>query len=98
MTRKIKSLDEGQLDLMWDFLKFGSSKSNIPQLKEHCDMLRTAMLQKTGGQENYAKAGDVDIANDLGTIINCIVIETMMLYLSGDLDALERMKADAEHS
>jgi hypothetical protein len=28
----------------------------------------------------------------LGTIINCIVIETMQLYLSGDLDKLEELK------
>ena len=64
-------------------------KSNIPLLKQNLDKLRQLMTQKTGGQEPYKKADDVSF-EDFGTIINCIVIETMQLYLSGDLDRLEQ--------
>ena len=90
----IKSLDAGQLELMWSFLKFkGCQKSNIPQLKENLDFLRQMLIQKTAGQRPYGKNDDVPY-EDLGTIVNCIVIEAMQLYLSGDLDLLERLKAD----
>ena len=89
-----KSLDAGQLELMWSMLQVGHQKSNIPALEEHLDLLRQAMLQKTAGQKPYAKVGDVDVASDLGTIINCIVIESMCLYLSGDLDKLNKLLAE----
>jgi hypothetical protein len=86
-----EKLDRGQFDFMFSFLKFGTAKSNIPALKKLLDGLRQAMLQKTAGQKPYAKKEDIPF-EDIGTIINCIVIETMMLYLSGDLDKLEKMK------
>ena len=35
---------------MWGFLQMGWQKSNIPALKEHCEMLRKLMTQKTAGQ------------------------------------------------
>ena len=84
----IKSLDFGQLDLMWNFLRMGYQKPNIPALKEHCDALRQAMIQKTGGcRENdpayYTRR------EEIGTLVNCIVIESMCLYLSGVLDQME---------
>lgn len=92
MKHTIEKLDRGQLDFMWNFLRFDcGQKSNIPALKEHLDMLRQAMIQKTGGQEKYKDSQDGGFI-DLGTIINCIVIETMQLYLSGDLDKLEKLK------
>ena len=84
----IEELDNGQLDFMLNFLKFGNGKSNIPALKKHLDMLRQMMIQRTGGQEQYRKSHHIPL-EDLGTIANCIVIETMQLYLSGDLDKLE---------
>lgn len=84
----IEELDNGQLDFMFNFLKFGNGKSNIPVLKKHLDMLRQLMIQRTGGQEQYKKSHHIP-REDLGTIVNCIVIETMQLYLSGDLDKLE---------
>lgn len=77
-----------QFDLMWSMLQFGKQKSNIPALKELCSQLRKAMLQKTAGQQPYHKIDDVDF-DDVPTIINCIAIETMCLYLSGDLDKVE---------
>lgn len=85
----IKELDAGQLDLMWQFLQMGHQKANITALKENCDLLRQAMIQKNAGQRgdnrNYVSF------DDLGTIINCIVIEAMCLYLSGKLDQIEEM-------
>lgn len=81
-----RRLDEGQFDLMWSFLQMGKQQANVPALKELCDQLRQAMIQKTAGQRDdpnfYTKF------EDLGTIINSIVIETMCLYLSGKLDKL----------
>ena len=84
----VQRLDEGQLDQMFNPLRIGYQKANIPALKEHLDAIRQAMIQKTGGnRENdppyYTKH------EDIGTIINCIVVETMCLYLSGELDKLE---------
>lgn len=84
----IENLDRGQLELMWNFLKMGNGKPNIAALKENLDALRRLMIQKTGGQEPYRKSHEIPM-DDLGTIINCIVIETMQLYLSGALDKLE---------
>lgn len=74
-------------DTMWDFLMMGGQKPNVPTLKEHCETLRNAMLQKTAGQRAN-KPKDVDF-DDIPTLCNCIVIEAMALYLSGDLDKLE---------
>ena len=87
--RTVKELDEGQLEFMWNFLKMGGGmKPNIGELKKYLDLLRQAMIQKSAGQEEYSKSDDVNF-NDLGTIINIIVIEIMALYLSGKLDELE---------
>ena len=84
----VKNLDAGQLELMWNFLRMGYQKANIPALKDLCGQLRQAMIQKTAGQRD----DDPDFYTkfeDIGTIINSIVIETMALYLSGELDKLE---------
>ena len=53
------------------------------------------MIQKTGGQEQYRKSQYIPF-EDLGTIANCIVVEAMQLYLSGDLDLIEKLKGEAE--
>ena len=90
LPRTVKELDEGQLDLMWNFLMMGEQKANIPALKEHCDQLRQAMIQKTGGnRKNDPKY--YTSHEDIGTLVNCIVIETMCLYLSGELDKIEAL-------
>ncbi len=89
----VKNLDSGQLDLMWNFLRFtkdlNETQNIVPQLKEHCDCLRQAMVQKVSGEyaESKGVKGYVKL-EDLGTIINCIVIETMQLRLCGGLDFL----------
>lgn len=84
----LENLDHNQLELMWSFLKMGNGKPNIAALKGNLDALRQMMIQKTAGQEAYKKPHEAPF-EDLGTIINCIVIEAMQLYLSGGLDKLE---------
>lgn len=41
-----KALDAGQLDLMFNFLKMGHQKPNVPALKENLEAIRQAMIQK----------------------------------------------------
>ena len=82
-----KKVKRDSFDTMWAFLQMGWQKSNIPALKEHCEMLRKLMTQKTAGQREN-KPTDIPFA-ELDAILNFIVIEAMCLYLSGDLDKLE---------
>ena len=88
MKPTLKALDDGQLKLMWNFLRMGHQKPNIPALKENLEAIRQAMIQKTGGNRpddpHYYTNHD-----DIGTHINCVVIEAMCLYLSGQLDLME---------
>lgn len=95
MKRTVEELDAGQLDLMWAFLRAGFVKSNIKVLKQYCVDLRQLLIQKTGGQPKHKKANEVSF-DDIGTICNSIVIEAMALYLSGDLDLLEKIKSDRD--
>ena len=74
-----------ELTTMFSFLMMGKQKSNIPQLKEFCQDLISAMTQKTAGQSKYGKKIDW---NEIDMIINGIVVETLALYLSGDLEKL----------
>lgn len=80
-----KWLDEGQFELMWNFLRMGYQKCNKGALRENCEALRQAMIQKTAGQRNDDPGFYINF-DDIGTIINNIVIETMALYLSGGLN------------
>ena len=82
-----KKVKRDSFDTMWAFLQMGWQKSNIPALKEHCEMVRKLMTQKTAGQR-ADKPSDISFA-ELDTVMNIIVIEAMCLYLSGDLDKLE---------
>ena len=82
-----KKVKRDSFNTMWGFLQMGGQKSNIPALKEHCEMLRKLMTQKTAGQR-ADKPSDISFA-ELDTVMNVIVIEAMCLYLSGDLDKLE---------
>ena len=82
-----KKVKRDLFDTMWAFLQMGWQKSNIPALKEHCEILRKLMTQKTAGQR-ADKPSDISFA-ELDTVMNVIVIEAMCLYLSGDLDKLE---------
>lgn len=84
----VKRLDEGQLDMMWNFLRMGYQNPSIQALKENLDAIRQMMVQKTAGQDGYS-ANEAISFDDLQTHINCVVIESMCLYLSGALDRLE---------
>lgn len=86
----VKRLDNGQLEFTYNFLRMGYQKPNVPALKELCDKLRQAMIQKTAGQRDDDPKEYVSF-DDLPTIINCIVIEAMALHLSGALDKLEKV-------
>lgn len=89
----IKKLDEGQLDMMWSFLQFrkgNCTKYDVKTLCGHLDNLRQLLIQKTGGRPKYAKSYEKDI-NDTGTIVNCIVIETMEIYLGGGFEKLAEL-------
>lgn len=95
MPTWIDKLDGGQLDLMWNFLRFkgdGVKLNEVEALEKHLNELRTAMIQKTGGQEKYSsKTEEAVNIDDLGTIINCIVIETMSIYLGGGFEMLKKL-------
>ena len=86
----VKALDMGQLELMWNLLRIGYRKPNIAALKENCDLLRQMMIQKTAGQRKDDPQSYADF-DELPTVINCIVIEAMCLYLSGELDKLKEV-------
>lgn len=87
-NHSVKELDSGQLDYMWNFLRMGNGKPNVRALKELCDQLRTLMIQKTAGQ---TRKNENDLPfSDIGTIVNCIAIETMQIYLSGGFDVLDK--------
>ena len=82
-------IDRG-LDPMWNFLRMGYQKPNVAALKENCDLLRQMMIQKTAGQRKDDSKQNADF-DELPTVINCIVIEAMCLYLSGELDKLKEV-------
>ena len=91
MKHTIKELDAGHLQLMWDFLKLrknGCTKWDVEVLKEHLDKIRQALIQKTAGQRKDDGENIVDFS-ELGTYINFIVIDALVLYIYGGLDILE---------
>ena len=75
-------------DTMWAFLQMGKQRANVSCLREHCEVLRQLMTQKTAGQRKD-KQSDKSF-DELDTVINVIVIEAMCLYLDGTLDKLEK--------
>ena len=93
----LRELDEGQPEVMWDFLKLQRkntcTKEDVRILKEHLDIVRQAMVQKTAGQRDTDPDTYVDFV-DIGTYINFIVIEALQLRIHGGLDALEEILPD----
>lgn len=91
----IGKLDGGQLDVMWNYLKFkgeGVTVREIENLEKLLDELRTLMVQKSAGQPNReAKTSGYVEFEDLETILNCIIIETMGIYLGGGFEKLKGM-------
>lgn len=93
----IRELDKCQLDTMWNFLKLQRkntcTKSDVKLLKEHIDVIRQSMVQKTAGQREADPATYVDFA-DIGTYINFVVIDALQLRICGGLDVLEEVLPD----
>lgn len=89
----IGKLDSGQLDVMWNYLRFKGEGVNIKEvenLEKSLDELRTLMIQKSAGQPNRESktSGYVEF-EDLETVLNNIVIETMWIYLGGGFAKLK---------
>lgn len=89
----IGKLDGGQLDVMWNYLRFKGEGVNIKEienLEKSLDELRTLMIQKSAGQPNRESktSGYVEF-EDLETVLNNIVIETMWIYLGGGFTKLK---------
>lgn len=78
--------DKRGFDTMWTFLQMGQQKSNIPKLKQAIQDLIKMMSQKSSGREK----GDINWEDNFDMTIITIVIESTALYLSGNLDSLER--------
>ena len=79
---------------MWSFLKLQPkntcTKEDVTILKEHLDIIRQAMVQKTAGQRDTDPDTYVDFV-EIGTYINFVVIEALQLRIYGGLDALEEV-------
>ena len=63
-------------------------KPNIKALKQAVNDLCHLTMQKTAGQKKYAKSGDLSF-DDLDGIKWTILIEAVILVLSGKLDNME---------
>ncbi len=68
----------------WNFLKSGSVKSNAPALIEFCETLDKMMTRKNSRLPMYEAGQKMTIADTM----NAIVVETMCLWVSGDLEKL----------
>lgn len=79
-------------DSMWNFLKNGKQKSNIPVLKNLVNTLIKMTTQKTAGQRDD-KPNDVPFES-LEMLKWAIICEAVALVLSGDLDKIEVVKND----
>lgn len=95
-VRWIGKLDGGQLDVMWNFLRFHGEKPTVKEiegLEANLDSLRTMMIQKGDGSRDGKTAGS-ELFLDMETVLNNIIIETMWLYLSGGLTMLKEVLGD----
>lgn len=91
-------LDGGQLDMMWNFLRFHGNRPTVKEvegLEENLDRLRTMMIQKGDGSREGKTAG-TELFADMETVLNNIVIETMWLYLAGGLKMLKEVIKDEQ--
>lgn len=81
-----KKFEERGFDTMWAFLQMGNQESNIPKLKKAIQDLIKMMTQKSGGKTKK----DINIEENFDMTIITIVLESVALYLSGDLEKLEK--------
>lgn len=93
MASWLGKLDGGQLDMMWNFLRFHGKRPTVREieaLEENLDRLRTMMIQKDDGSREGKTAG-AELFTDMETVLNNIIIETMWLYLAGGLKMLKEV-------
>jgi hypothetical protein len=93
MATWLGKLDSGQLDMMWNFLRFHGKRPTVREieaLEENLDRLRTMMIQKGDGSREGKTAG-AELFDEMETVLNNIIIETMWLYLAGGLKMLKEV-------
>jgi hypothetical protein len=93
MATWLGKLDGGQLDMMWNFLRFHGKRPTVREieaLEENLDRLRTMMIQKGDGSREGKTAG-AELFDEMETVLNNIIIETMWLYLAGGLKMLKEV-------
>ena len=71
-----------------DLLANGSTEIECFSIKKTIQDLIQMMTQKTAGQKVNTK--DISLEQNFDMTIITIVLESVALYLSGDLDKLER--------
>ena len=71
-----------QLGMMWNFLKMGNQKANVPLLKEYVYDLIQLMTQKTAGQRG--NKNDISF-DDIETIWKCKTLQNWKYLLSSTL-------------
>lgn len=93
MATWLGKLDGGQLDVMWNFLRFHGSKPTVKEIDgliENLDRLRTMMIQKGDGSREGKTTG-AELFSEMETVLNNIIIETMWIYLSGGFEMLKEV-------
>ena len=93
MATWLGKLDGGQLDMMWNFLRFHGKRPTVREieaLEKNLDSLRVMMIQKGDGSREGKTAG-AELFTDMETVLNNIIIETMWLYLAGGLKMLKEV-------
>lgn len=78
--------DKRGFDTMWTFLQMGHQETNIPKLQQAIKDLIKMMTQKSSGKIKK----DINIEENFDMTIITIVLESVALYLSGDLEKLEK--------
>lgn len=88
MKNKIykNEFDKRGFDTMWTFLQMGHQETNIPKLQQAIKDLIKMMTQKSSGKIKK----DINIEENFDMTIITIVLESVALYLSGDLEKLEK--------
>jgi hypothetical protein len=93
MATWLGKLDGGQLDVMWNFLRFHGGKPTVREIKgleASLDSLRAMMIQKGDGSREGKTAG-AELFDEMETVLNNIIIETMWIYLSGGFEMLKEV-------
>ena len=80
--------DKRGFDTMFAFSQMDNRKPNIPILKKSIQDLMQMMTQKTSGRGK----NDIDWEENFDMTVITILLESIPLYLNGDLEKLERLE------